>query len=358
MSKDPTTSTKISWDYGTAYELFVSLMVLHKAEQYGIRAGWAAGVRSRIPAAERRLLEETLPFLEMPFAWIYTLPEPKDAIAVLWAMRQIPAEERMLKILGYEGCDDEWCQTITSIAKRRAWDSKDLNFLVETLKKKHKKEKAIYSRESITKFLDHWAQPDVFGDKFLSALQAYHQSFFEEEEKRISPILKQQLEKAKELSKTKSAKELLAELSQGVSYDDIFEANDVVFIPAYWITPMIMFNPVSENKTLLLFGARPSNMSVIPGEIIPDGLVRTLKALADPTRLKILHDLAQDELTASEIARRLHLRAPTVTHHMNELRMAGLVHKIIQGQEIRYRTRREAFNAMCDDINDFLDKSN
>lgn len=349
--------TIIGWDYGTAYELFVSLMVLHHAEEYGIRAGWAAGIRSRIPADERRLLEEMLPFMELPIAWVHTLPEPKDSIAVQWAMRQIPADERMLKILGYDNCDDERCKIIVDVATHHAWDSKDLNFFVEMFKKKHKKGRESYSRERITTFLDWWSRPDEFGDMFLGALQAYHQAFFEEEEKRIGPILKQQLETAKELSKTKNAKELLAELSQGVSYDELFEIREVIFIPAYWITPMVMNMPVNENKHLLLFGARPSNMSVIPGEIIPDGLVRTLKALADPTRLKILHDLAHDELSPSEIARRLRLRAPTVTHHMNELRMAGLVHKIIKGQETRYRTRREAFDTMCDDMNDFLDKN-
>lgn len=350
-------STTVSWDYGTAYELFVSLMVLHHADEYGIRAGWAAGVRSRIPATERSLLEEMVPFLEPPIAWIHTLPEPKDSIAVQWAMRQIPAEERMIKILGYDTCDKEGCQIVLEVAKRRAWDSKDLNFFVDMFKK-YKKAKAPYHREGIIKYLDWWARPDEFGDTFLSAIQAYHQAFFEEEEKRIGPILKQQLEIAKELSKKKNAKELLAELSKGVSYDELVETKNVVFIPAYWITPLILNQSASENKNLVLFGARPSNMSVIPGEMIPDGLVRTLKALADPTRLKILHDLAHDELAPSEIARRLHLRAPTVTHHMNELRMAGLVHKIIKGQETRYRTRREAFNAMCDDMNDFLDKNN
>lgn len=350
-------STTVSWDYGTAYELFVSLMVLHEAEEYGIRAGWAAGVRSRIPATERHLLEEMLPFMEIPIAWIHTLPEPKDSIAVQWAMRQIPAEQRMLKILNYETSDSEWCQVIRKVAESGTWDSKDLNFFMEMFKKKHKKGKEPYSREGITKFLDWWSRPAEFGDMFLSALQAYHQAFFEEEEKRISPILKQQLEKAKELSKTRDAKELLAELSKGVSYDELVETKNVVFIPAYWITPLIMFQPSGENKVLVLFGARPSDMSVIPGEVLPDGLVRTLKALADPTRLKILHDLANEELTPSEIARRLHLRAPTVTHHMNELRMAGLVHKIIQGQETRYRTRRESFNAMCDEMNKFLDKN-
>jgi len=351
-------STSVNWDYGTAYELFVSLAVLHEAERYSIRAGWAAGVRSRIPAAERRLLEEMLPFMEIPIVWIHTLPEPKDSIAVQWAMRQIPARERMLKILNYETSDSEWCQIIRKVAENGTWDNKDLNFFVETLKKNHKKEKGPYNREGIIKFLDWWSRPEEFGDMFLSAMQAYHQAFFDEEEKRIGPILKQQLEKAKELGKTRNAKELLAELSQGVSYDELVETKDVVFIPAYWITPMIMFQQDGEKKILVLFGARPSDMSVIPGEVIPDGLVRTLKALADPTRLKILHDLAHEELTPSEIARRLHLRAPTVTHHMNELRMAGLVHKTIQGPETRYRTRRESFNAMCDDLNDFLDKTN
>ena len=348
----------IGWDYGTAYELFVSLMVLHKAEDYGIRAGWAAGVRSRIPIAERRMLEETLPFLELPIAWIHnTLPDPKDSIAVQWAMRQIPAEKRMLSILGFETCDNEWCQIIRKVAERRAWDNKDLNFFVDKFKE-HRKEGPAYTREGITKFLDWWSRPDEFGDMFLSALQAYHQAFFEEEEKRIGPILKEQLEQAKKLSKTRNAKELLVELSKGVSYDEMFDSKEVVFIPAYWITPMIILQEAPESKNLVLFGARPSNMAVIPGEVIPDGLVRTLKALADPTRLKILHDLSHEELTPSEIARRLHLRAPTVTHHMNELRMAGLVHKIIKGQETRYSTRRESLEAMCNEMNEFLDKNN
>jgi len=46
----------------------------------------------------------------------------------------------------------------------------------------------------------------------------------------------------------------------------------------------------NEDKTsfIFLFGVRPANMSVIPGELVPDGLLRALKALADPTRLKII----------------------------------------------------------------------
>ena len=89
----------LSWESGTAYELFVSLYVLHKAEEFGIRPSFAAGVRSRIPAAERKLLEDIVPFFGLPFKWIHDLPAPRDAITALWALKQIPPAERMIKLL-------------------------------------------------------------------------------------------------------------------------------------------------------------------------------------------------------------------------------------------------------------------
>jgi DNA-binding transcriptional ArsR family regulator len=95
-------------------------------------------------------------------------------------------------------------------------------------------------------------------------------------------------------------------------------------------------------------------MAAIPGEQIPDGLVRTLKALADPTRLKIMHYLTQGEVTPSELARRLNLRAPTVTHHLSELRLCGLVNVTYRGQEKLYTSRLEALDETCDNLRDFL----
>jgi hypothetical protein len=44
-------SPLITWDSGTAYDLFVSLRVLHEPDKFDLRASWAAGVRSRsLPA--------------------------------------------------------------------------------------------------------------------------------------------------------------------------------------------------------------------------------------------------------------------------------------------------------------------
>jgi DNA-binding transcriptional ArsR family regulator len=107
---------------------------------------------------------------------------------------------------------------------------------------------------------------------------------------------------------------------------------------------------------LFLFGARPANMSAIPGELVPDGLLRSLKSLADPTRLKILYYLSQEELTPSKLAQRLHLRAPTLTHHLSDLRLAGLVNLTIKGQEKFYTTRFEAIDTTHTTLKAFLQK--
>jgi hypothetical protein len=54
-------------------------------------------------------------------------------------------------------------------------------------------------------------------------------------------------------------------------------------------------------------------------------LVAFFKALADPSRLRILGVLAQREATVSELAELLQLKEPTVSHHLVRLRNTGLV---------------------------------
>ncbi len=58
---------------------------------------------------------------------------------------------------------------------------------------------------------------------------------------------------------------------------------------------------------------------------IRDQLVAFYKALADVNRLKIIGLLAQRPYSVEELAELLHLKAPTVTHHLRRLSDAGLV---------------------------------
>jgi DNA-binding transcriptional ArsR family regulator len=93
------------------------------------------------------------------------------------------------------------------------------------------------------------------------------------------------------------------------------------------------------DKGLFIYGGRSADASIVPGEAVPDALYLALKALADPTRLRILHYLEQEPQTPSELARTLRLRPPTVIHHLNSLRLAGLVYVTFGHGDKRYAAR-------------------
>ncbi len=65
-----------------------------------------------------------------------------------------------------------------------------------------------------------------------------------------------------------------------------------------------------------------------------DGVFR---ALADPTRRKILRLLNERDMTAGELAQRFPISAPSMSHHFSVLKSAGLVEAVRQGQQILYR---------------------
>ncbi|NWF65577.1 MAG: winged helix-turn-helix transcriptional regulator [Chloroflexi bacterium] len=354
-------SPTVTWDFGTAYELFISLYVLLEPDYFGIRPSYAASVRARIPALERKLLEELYLLLGVPLKWLHTLPAPKDAISALWALKQIPPAQRMIELYRinetYEPDKTEDSQkhknfrvTLSRIATEGKWNAGDVDFFQTLVSKKH----GSIKREMVESALDWWSRPAELGDAYLSAMQSYYQAFFEEEEKRIEPALRSALEHAQALAATVSFEELFAELTQGLQLGGEFNADHFIITPAFWITPLVFFEKFDGSAILLAFGARPADMSVVPGEIVPDALVRSLKALADPTRLKIMRYLTSESLTPSEIARKLQLRPPTVTHHLKELRLAGLVELSLMHEENRYTARKQGLDAAYQHLNAFL----
>jgi len=341
------------WEMGTGYELFISLTVLHGPEYYGLRASWAAGIRSRIPAPERKFLEEVVPFLPFPLGWVHNLPEPRDSISALWALRQIPPERRLPLLVDIDSWEHAEIKAIwLRITEAHRWKKSDLTALQKAMhgKGEHFNEKAF------PKLLDWLARPAELGEALVTALQAYYQVFFAEEERRIQPVLQSGLERARKRSEGMRLADLLVDLSQGVHFEDV-QAEKLILVPAYWTTPLVILEKISPTESLFLFGARPATMSALPGELVPDRLLRSLKALADSTRLKILYDISQEEVTPSQLSRRLHLRAPTVTHHLNELRLAGLVNLTFRGQEKLYRARLEAIEEAFHSLKQFLRKT-
>ena len=79
---------------------------------------------------------------------------------------------------------------------------------------------------------------------------------------------------------------------------------------------------------------------------------RLLKALADPTRLRILSLLSrhEGEVCVFEIVESFTLEQPTISHHLRILRDAGLVDCRKKGLWAYYYVRREALSRAGDVI--------
>jgi hypothetical protein len=318
-------STKITTDVGTAYDFFTSLYVLHEPKKFAVRGAWASGMLARLTAESRETLGKAWDVITCPVHVLPSLPEPKNVETLLWSLGRLDPVERLQRLANpwtLKGSGPS--SVVAEVAERGRWTEADRQRLRDSLQQKSGAEKPL-SDEKLDGILDIWADAEAFGEAYLVALRNYYDVFFHEEEKRIGPAIQAAAERISGLAKTISLSDLIEEISAGIRYESFPDATELVLAPSYWITPLMLTVRLDASRMLLVFGARAASDSIVPGETVPDGLIRALKALSDPTRLRILRLVAERSLGAAELARTLRLRTPTMIHHLHALRLSGLI---------------------------------
>ncbi|HZQ34095.1 MAG TPA: Rv2640c family ArsR-like transcriptional regulator [Mycobacterium sp.] len=75
-----------------------------------------------------------------------------------------------------------------------------------------------------------------------------------------------------------------------------------------------------------------------------------LKALADPVRVKLVSMLfssSAGEECSIDLAAAVGLTESTISHHLSQLRRAGLIESDRRGMNVYHRPRRDALVALC-----------
>jgi len=75
-----------------------------------------------------------------------------------------------------------------------------------------------------------------------------------------------------------------------------------------------------------------------------------LKALADPVRVKLvslLFSSPASEECSRDLANAVGISEPTVSHHLTQLRRAGIVESERRGMNVYHRASRESLVALC-----------
>ena len=317
-------ATKVTLDMGTAYDFFTSLYVLFEPKRFGVRGSWASGMLARLNAESRDTLSRAMHLVGSPVHLVPALPEPRSAETLLWHLGQRDPIERLQDLASPWYLRECGCTSVLAdVAKRGEWTAEDRQRLGEALRE-GAPEKAI-REEALTETLDAWADAEALSEAYLAALRNYYDVFFQEEEKRILPAIEAAGKRIAERAQALDLSDLIEEISVGLRFEGLPSAVEYILAPSFWVTPLLMQMRIDADRMLFVFGARSASDSVVPGETIPDGLIRGLKGLSDPTRLKILRLVARKPMGAAELARSLRLRTPTVLHHIHGLRLSGLV---------------------------------
>jgi ArsR family transcriptional regulator, arsenate/arsenite/antimonite-responsive transcriptional repressor len=113
----------------------------------------------------------------------------------------------------------------------------------------------------------------------------------------------------------------------------------LVLCPSYFARP---YNYVFGGREWHMF-AYPLAEAALDASAggVPAASVRLFKALGDESRLRILSLLASGDLYLTEIAERMGLSKPTISHHLAQLRAAGLVTITEAGALTYYSLRRD-----------------
>jgi ArsR family transcriptional regulator len=73
--------------------------------------------------------------------------------------------------------------------------------------------------------------------------------------------------------------------------------------------------------------------ALIEHDVSDRELIRALKALADPTRFRMIQEIAAaGELSCGEVAERFDVSQPTISHHLKILLEAGLLTQRTEGK--------------------------
>lgn len=93
-------------------------------------------------------------------------------------------------------------------------------------------------------------------------------------------------------------------------------------------------------------------------EVEADRVAAMFKALGDPVRLRLTALIAaQDEICVCHLTPHFALSGPTISHHLKQLREAGLIDSERRGTWIYYRIRPDALHALGQILHPLADES-
>jgi DNA-binding transcriptional ArsR family regulator len=198
-------------------------------------------------------------------------------------------------------------------------------------------------------------------DLIVTHLRTMWEAYLAPEWQRNLPMLKECVETFQSIDFSgMSADEIILQVADRETPQKLVEvldeAHEIILIPSAHVGPYLLLISHSETRARMVFGARtPKGVVSRSPELNRTELIARMDALANETRLSILHLLSQEgELGSQDIMARLDLSQSAASRHLQHLKVTGYVFEQWRGGAKYYRINPERIDDMFQSLKEFL----
>lgn len=331
--------TTLSLDSSPAYDLLASLRLLAAPSQKGRWQAWREETTIWLQSKQPDLFQEIRRWFAGPFslglaslALIPLCSQPGGIEEFLTALTQLSLAD-FLRLLVVNGPTDP----------ETPLDAKTLLSLQESLVQTRvfADRYLRFTGRQRTLLLQVLQEPAIARSKLLETLQQYHEQVYaplegQIQEEREQAARRLQIELSAEespLRTTITDKYELREFTPAIVVPSVFLERN--FSSYFHEINCPLFDNSSYEPCILLIGTQrvltpqrksgrtPTPLGIISGT--PEQWANLFSVLADPSRLRLLHLLAERPYYQQELAAALNLSGATISHHLTPLFRAGLI---------------------------------
>ncbi|MEO8908768.1 MAG: winged helix-turn-helix domain-containing protein [Gemmatimonadaceae bacterium] len=219
------------------------------------------------------------------------------------------------------------------------------------------------------------AKPEVFRRELVLVLEEFWESGFREDWSDLEPRLRAEGFRVRDLWEERpSLEELSGDLKLPVAFDSkareirpksgspvVYDRVDRCFIVPSAFNTRRWWAKYETNTGRVSLYFSVTRDSINPNRITLAGVAQptpdvrptinaetVFRALGDTTRYAIASILARTPTTSSDLARSLRVSKPTITHHVQALRAAGLIADLPEGGSTKLSLKRETVGAVSE----------
>jgi DNA-binding transcriptional ArsR family regulator len=343
-------SPTVTIDSGPAFELVAELAAFASGPaRASLESGktWIRDVR-RLAGADllRRVERWAFPLYTELAPIVLEAGSPFELASLVKALRRHDADRLRRRLLGMESppnramlSDGAFDRALSGNARARAEVRRTLGLNPP-------------ARQSLDRLFK--ASPGALKDEIVSIVEDWGTRVSPAYAERAAALVGRDVHAKTVLFRATPVGEALRVSTNGVEFDLAGWATDIALIPTVALRPFIA--PVESGSTQLILCSVADEALDDDPAAPPRRLVKVTTALGDEVRLRILHELAGEDLTASELAVRLGIERTSLHHHLGILRSAGLVAARAEGvQSWRYARRTDGIAGVATALNRYLE---